>query len=191
MRIDIRGDKIKITEGMKTQIEEKIGHLDSYFKEPESLKAYVVVRVKNNEDIIEVTVPTPKFTLRSETSDKDFYAALNTSIDKLERQIRKNKTKLKKKFKDALKYEMIDMEIEEEQVSNITKRKELTLHLMDEEEAVLQMELLGHDFYIFKNSDTDNVSVVYKRKDGEYGIINTKYIKNKKYSLKSEYFFMT
>ncbi len=174
MRIDIRGDKIKITEGMKTQIEEKIGHLDSYFKEPESLKAYVVVRVKNNEDIIEVTVPTPKFTLRSETSDKDFYAALNTSIDKLERQIRKNKTKLKKKFKDALKYEMIDMEIEEEQVSNITKRKELTLHLMDEEEAVLQMELLGHDFYIFKNSDTDNVSVVYKRKDGEYGIINTK-----------------
>ena len=174
MRIDRRGDKIKITEGMKTQIEEKIGHLDSYFKEPESLKAYVVVRVKNNEDIIEVTVPTPKFTLRSETSDKDFYAALNTSIDKLERQIRKNKTKLKKKFKDALKYEMIDMEIEEEQVSNITKRKELTLHLMDEEEAVLQMELLGHDFYIFKNSDTDNVSVVYKRKDGEYGIINTK-----------------
>ena len=174
MRIDIRGDKIKITEGMKTQIEEKIGHLDSYFKEPESLKAYVVVRVKNNEDIIEVTVPTPKFTLRSETSDKDFYAALNTSIDKLERQIRKNKTKLKKKFKDALKYEMIDMEIEEEQVSNINKRKELTLHLMDEEEAVLQMELLGHDFYIFKNSDTDNVSVVYKRKDGEYGIINTK-----------------
>ncbi len=174
MRIDIRGDKIKITEGMKTQIEEKIGHLDSYFKEPESLKAYVVVRVKNNEDIIEVTVPTPKFTLRSETSDKDFYAALNTSIDKLERQIRKNKTKLKKKFKDTLKYEMIDMEIEEEQVSNITKRKELTLHLMDEEEAVLQMELLGHDFYIFKNSDTDNVSVVYKRKDGEYGIINTK-----------------
>lgn len=174
MRIDIRGDKIKITEGMKTQIEEKIGHLDSYFKEPESLKAYVVVRVKNNEDIIEVTVPTPKFTLRSETSDKDFYAALNTSIDKLERQIRKNKTKLKKKFKDALKYEMLDMEIEEEQVSNITKRKELTLHLMDEEEAVLQMELLGHDFYIFKNSDTDNVSVVYKRKDGEYGIINTK-----------------
>ena len=174
MRIDIRGDKIKITEGMKTQIEEKIGHLDSYFKEPESLKAYVVVRVKNNEDIIEVTVPKPKFTLRSETSDKDFYAALNTSIDKLERQIRKNKTKLKKKFKDALKYEMIDMEIEEEQVSNITKRKELTLHLMDEEEAVLQMELLGHDFYIFKNSDTDNVSVVYKRKDGEYGIINTK-----------------
>ena len=174
MRIDIRGDKIKITEGMKNQIEEKIGHLDSYFKEPESLKAYVVVRVKNNEDIIEVTLPTPKFTLRSETSDKDFYAALNTSIDKLERQIRKNKTKLKKKFKDTLKYEMIDMEIEEEQVSNITKRKELTLHLMDEEEAVLQMELLGHDFYIFKNSDTDNASVVYKRKDGEYGIINTK-----------------
>ena len=95
MRIEIRGDKLKITDSIKSQIEEKLGKLDQYFNQPEEIKAYVVVRVKNNEQIIEVTIPTPKFTLRSETAHEDLYAAINLSVDKLERQIRKNKTKLK------------------------------------------------------------------------------------------------
>ena len=108
MRIEIRGDKLKVTDSIKSQIEEKLGKLDQYFNQPEEIKAYVVVRVKNNEQIIEVTIPTPKFTLRSETAHEDLYAAINLSVDKLERQIRKNKTKLKKKFKDALRYEMME-----------------------------------------------------------------------------------
>ena len=93
----------------------------------------------------------------------------------MERQIRKNKTKLKKKFKDALRYEMMEdiEEQEPEEESLISKRKTIDLKPMDEEEAILQMELLGYDFYIFKNVDTDNISVVYKRKDGKYGIIDT------------------
>ena len=175
MRIEIRGDKLKITDSIKSQIEEKLGKLDQYFNQPEEIKAYVVVRVKNNEQIIEVTIPTPKFTLRSETAHEDLYAAINLSVDKLERQIRKNKTKLKKKFKDALRYEMMEdiEEQEPEEESLISKRKTIDLKPMDEEEAILQMELLGHDFYIFKNVDTDNISVVYKRKDGKYGIIDT------------------
>ncbi len=175
MRIEIRGDKLKVTDSIKSQIEEKLGKLDQYFNQPEEIKAYVVVRVKNNEQIIEVTIPTPKFTLRSETSHEDLYAAINLSVDKLERQIRKNKTKLKKKFKDALRYEMMEdiEEQEPEEESLISKRKTIDLKPMDEEEAILQMELLGHDFYIFKNVDTDNISVVYKRKDGKYGIIDT------------------
>lgn len=175
MRIEIRGDKLKVTDSIKSQIEEKLGKLDQYFNQPEEIKAYVVVRVKNNEQIIEVTIPTPKFTLRSETSHEDLYAAINLSVDKLERQIRKNKTKLKKKFKDALRYEMMEdiEEQEPEEESLISKRKTVDLKPMDEEEAILQMELLGHDFYIFKNVDTDNISVVYKRKDGKYGIIDT------------------
>lgn len=174
MRIEIRGDKLKVTDSIKSQIEEKLGKLDQYFNQPEEIKAYVVVRVKNNEQIIEVTIPTPKFTLRSETSHEDLYAAINLSVDKLERQIRKNKTKLKKKFKDALRYEMIEdiEEQEPEEESLISKRKTIDLKPMDEEEAILQMELLGHDFFIFKNVDTENISVVYKRKDGRYGIID-------------------
>ena len=174
MRIEIRGDKLKVTDSIKSQIEEKLGKLDQYFNQPEEIKAYVVVRVKNNEQIIEVTIPTPKFTLRSETSHEDLYAAINLSVDKLERQIRKNKTKLKKKFKDALRYEMMEdiEEQEPEEESLISKRKTIDLKPMDEEEAILQMEFLGHDFFIFKNVDTENISVVYKRKDGRYGIID-------------------
>jgi len=174
MRIDIRGDKVKITDAIKAQVEEKIGKLDQYFGNPEELKAYVVVRVRNNEQIIEVTIPTPKFTLRAETSHEDLYAAINLTLDKLERQIRKNKTKMRKKFKDILQYELIETEIpEEENTSTIVKRKTLELRPMDEEEAILQMELLGHDFFVFKNATTETISVLYKRKDGSYGIIDT------------------
>ncbi len=175
MRIDIRGAKVEITDAIKNAIYEKIGKLDQYFEKPEELKAYVVVRVRNKEQIIEVTIPTPKFTLRSETSHEDLYAAINLSIDKLERQIRKNKTKMRKRFKDILQYEMMEQEenIEEEAEATIVKRKKIELRPMDEEEAILQMELSGHDFFVFKNVDTDAISVLYKRKDGLYGIIDT------------------
>lgn len=176
MRIDIRGDKVKVTDAIKKQITEKLGKLDQYFENPEELKAYVVIRVKNKEQTIEVTIPTPKFTLRSETSEEDLYAAIDLTIDKLERQIRKNKTKMRRKFKDVLQYEMMNSlpeEEEEETDSKIVRRKTIELRPMDEEEAILQMELIEHDFFIFKNVDTDNVAVLYKRKDGSYGIINT------------------
>ena len=173
MRIDIRGDKVKITEAIKSQIEEKLGKLDQYFENPEELKAYVVVRVRNKEQIIEVTIPTPKFTLRAETSEEDLYTAIDLTIDKLERQIRKNKTKMRRKFKDVLQYEMMMDITEDEEESSIVKRKTIELRPMDEEEAILQMELVDHDFFVFKNVDTESVSVLYKRKDGSYGIINT------------------
>ena len=173
MRIDIRGDKVKITEAIKSQVEEKLGKLDQYFENPEELKAYVVVRVRNKEQIIEVTIPTPKFTLRAETSESDLYTAIDLTIDKLERQIRKNKTKMRRKFKDVLQYEMMVDIPDEDEESSIVKRKTIELRPMDEEEAILQMELVDHDFFIFKNVDTESVSVLYKRKDGSYGIINT------------------
>ena len=173
MRIDIRGDKVKITEAIKSQVEEKLGKLDQYFENPEELKAYVVVRVRNKEQIIEVTIPTPKFTLRAETSESDLYTAIDLTIDKLERQIRKNKTKMRRKFKDVLQYEMMMDITEDEEESSIVKRKAIELRPMDEEEAILQMELVDHDFFVFKNVDTESVSVLYKRKDGSYGIINT------------------
>ena len=173
MRIDIRGDKVKITEAIKSQIEEKLGKLDQYFENPEELKAYVVVRVRNKEQIIEVTIPSPKFTLRAETSEEDLYTAIDLTMDKLERQIRKNKTKMRRKFKDVLQYEMMMDITEDEEESSIVKRKAIELRPMDEEEATLQMELVDHDFFVFKNVDTESVSVLYKRKDGSYGIINT------------------
>lgn len=127
MRIDIRGDKLKVTDGIKSYIEEKIGKLDQYFEKPEELKAYVVVRVKNKDQIIEVTIPTPKFFLRTETTQENLYAAIDLSVDKLERQIRKNKTKMRRKFKDVLQYELLMQEQEEENTSSIVKRKTSSL----------------------------------------------------------------
>ena len=173
MRIDIRGDKIKVTDAIRSHIEEKIGKLDQYFDHAEELKAFVVIRVKNDRQTIEVTMPTPKFTLRCETSHKDLYTAVSQSVNKLERQIRKNKTKLKKKFKEVLQEEFLSKVKEDDTKTEIIKRKTIELRPMDEEEAILQMELLDHDFFVFKNADTDTISVIYKRKDNSYGIIDT------------------
>ena len=179
MRIDIRGDKIKVTDAIRSHIEEKIGKLDQYFDHAEELKAFVVIRVKNDKQTIEVTIPTDKFILRGEEEDKDLYAAIDLVTDKLERQIRKNKTRLNKQNSDnKLKefnfdYDSLpdDEDNEEEQ---IVKRKKLEMKPMDEEEAILEMNLLGHAFFVYKDIDTNNVNVLYKRKDGNYGLIETK-----------------
>lgn len=175
MEILIRGDKLVVTDAIKAHIEEKIGKLDKYFDNASSIKAHVVIRVKDNDQIIEVTIPTNRFTLRAEEKHSDLYAAVNLMVDKLERQIRKNKTRLNAKLKKEPKSELVfDFDEPDENASKIVKRKTLDIKPMDEEEAILQMELLGHDFFVFKNIDEECISVLYKRKDGAYGIINTK-----------------
>lgn len=174
MELNIRGDKLVVTKAIKDYITEKLSKLDKYFEEVAKIKASVIIRVKNDEEIIEVTVPTSKFTLRAEEKHKDLYAAIDLVVDKLERQIRKNKTKLNNKYKNILQFDLnTDTEVEED-LAKIIKRKNITTKPMDEEEAILQMELLNHDFFVFKNVDEECVSVIYKRKDNDYGIINVK-----------------
>ncbi len=178
MKLNIRGNKIEITDAMKKHIESKLAKLDKYFENPDDIKASIVVRVKDLEQIVEVTVPTTKFTLRAEESHEDFYAAIDLMVDKLERQIRKNKTRLNDRYRNVevaefnFNYEL--SQDEEEAVEKIVKRKNISMKPMDEEEAMLQIELLNHDFFVFKNVDEECVSVLYKRKDGNFGIINVK-----------------
>jgi len=126
--------------------------------------------------MIEVTIPLNKFILRAEVTDKDLYAAIDLVVDKLEGQIRKNKTKIKNRYDKQEKVDLVlDFDIdEEEEVLDIIKRKDIDTKPMDEEEAILQMQLLNHDFFVFKNVDEECVSVIYKRKDNKYGIINVK-----------------
>lgn len=176
MKLSIRGDKVTVTKSMKEYITEKLSKLDKYFEDPKATECKVQVRVKNQDQIIEVTVPTSKFTLRAEERHPDLYAATDLVVDKLEGQIRKNKARLGKKYKDVPKFEMSfeNIEDEEEEVLKIVKRKEMEMKPMDEEEAMLQIELLNHDFFVFKNIDADCVSVLYKRKDGLFGIIDVK-----------------
>ncbi len=177
MKIVIRGDKISITKSIKDYVTDKMGRLDKYFENAKSIECKVLIRVKNLEQTIEVTVPTTKFTLRAEESHQDLYAAIDLVIDKLERQIRRNKTRIGNKYKDVPKFEMsMDFDVPEEELETevIVKRKNIDMKPMDEEEALLQIELLNHDFFVFKNIDEDCVSVLYKRKDNSFGIINVK-----------------
>ena len=175
MELNIRGDKIAVTKAIKDYITEKLEKLDKYFEDVKNIKASVIIRVKNNEQIIEVTVPTSKFTLRAEEKHADLYAAIDLVVDKLERQIRKNKTKLTNKYKNIIQVELPVLEDEEEEEElKVVKRKNIDTKPTDEEEAILQMELLNHDFFVFKNVDEECVSVMYKRRDGNYGIINVK-----------------
>lgn len=179
MKYNIRGDKITVTGAMKSYIEEKLSKMDKYFEEPGDITANVLVKVKELEQTIEVTVPTKRFTIRAEESNEDFYAAVDLVLNKLERQIRKNKDRLSKKYKNIESVEFNfdytdEKEPEEENTSKIVKRKNISMKPMDEEEAILQIELLNHDFFVFKNIDEECVSVLYLRKDGNYGIINMK-----------------
>ena len=178
MKYNIRGDKLEVTEAINNYVESKLDRLNKYFKE-DNILANVLLRVRGNSQIIEVTIPTDKFILRSEEEDKDLYAAIDLVTDKLERQIRKNKTRLNKqnvdnKFK-ALNFDY-DLEKEEENSIDevIVKRKKLEMKPMDEEEAILEMNLLGHEFFVYKDMHTNNICVLYKRKDGNYGLIETK-----------------
>lgn len=177
MKFNIRGKNMDVTPAIKSYIEEKIGRLDKYLESPSDVSASIVIKVRGKEQIIEVTMPVNKIILRGEESHDDLYAAIDLVSDKIERQIRKNKTKLKKRkeknnFID-FNYEF-EIDKDEEKDETIVKRKSIEMKPMNEEEALLQMDLLGHEFFVFKNTDSECVSVLYKRKDGNYGIIDTK-----------------
>ena len=177
MDIIIRGTKLEITESMEAYAKEKLNKLDKYIEDT-SAKATVLVKIRGHLHKVEVTIPLKNIILRAEESQEDFYAAIDVVIDKLERQIRKNKTRIastkRKEAKDfAYGYiEELDSDDDEEE-KTVVKRKKIDLKPMDEEEAILQMELLGHSFYLFKDMDTDKPTLVYKRKDGNYGVIES------------------
>ena len=176
MVFNIRGSKLEVTEAIKAYIEKRIGRLDKYFENPGEMKANVLVHPSGVSQVVEVTIPAPKVILRAEDRDKDLYTAIDGVVEKLERQIRKNKTKMKHKIHNE-RFTFINMDFditeEEENKNTIIKRKQVDVKPMSEEEAVLQMDLLGHDFFVFKNAEDGHISVVYKRKDNNYGIIET------------------
>lgn len=176
MKYNIRGDKMVVTEAIRDYAEEKLGKLEKYFKD-DDITANVLTRVRGNSQIVEVTIPTSKFVLRSEEENDDLYAAIDLVSDKLERQIRKNKTRLNRNVKENVKefnFDYVLEDTEEDAKEKIVKRKNIEMKPMDEEEAILEMELLGHSFFVYKDMDTNNICVLYKRKDGDYGLIETK-----------------
>ena len=172
MEVKIRGNKIEITNSMKEYVKEKLSKLDKYSLN--EMTANVLVKIRNYTQKVEVTIPLKTLILRAEEESEDFYSAVDLVVNKLERQIRKNKTKLKKKEKNGIKEfnmeSILDIPNEEEQE---IKRKKIEIKPMNLEEAILQMELLGHNFYMYKDSDLNSITLVYKRKSGGYGVIET------------------
>ena len=152
MKYNIRGDKLEVTSAIENYVENKLDRLNKYFQNDEVV-ANVLLKVRGREQIIEVTIPADKYILRGEVGNDDLYSAIDLVTDKLERQIRKNKTRLSKQnkgYKDLnLNFDIEENDIEDESIKyNIVKRKTLEMKPMDEEEAILEMNLLGHDLYI-------------------------------------------
>ena len=172
MEILIRGNKLEVTDSMKSYVKEKLSKLDKYLVD-QTAKATVLVKIHNYLQKVEVTIPLKTLILRAEEEQEDFYAAVDLVINKLERQIRKNKSKLQKREKVKNKEFNLDDLIPIEESDEVVKHKKIDVKPMSGEEALLQMQLLGHDFFVYKDSETNTMCVLYKRKDGGYGIIES------------------
>lgn len=172
MRTIISGRNMEVTNALRDTIQSKLGKLDRFFHR--ELEAQVTLSIEKNRHIIEVTIPFNGSILRAEEATEDMYMSVDRVVDKLIRQLEKQKNKLENR---AGKYETIRFEnIENDrgdlaEESRIVRTKRFLIKPMNSEEAVLQMELLGHNFYVFLDAETDDVNVVYKRKDGDYGLI--------------------
>ena len=177
MKFNIRGQKVEITSAIREYAEKKIGKIEKFFSNVDDVNVNVLVKVNGKDQKVEVTIPVKKMVLRAEETGKDLYAAIDLVCEKLERQIRKNKTRLmQRKTKENLNDINVDFDNKdiEEDNNKIVKRKKLDTKPMSEEEAILEMNMLGHEFFIYKDSDTNNTCIIYKRKDNDYGIIETK-----------------
>ncbi len=179
-RYNVRGENIEVTQAIREYVEKKIGRLERYFTNVPESTAHINLKVYSDKTAkVEVTIPLPYLVLRAEETSPDLYASIDLVVDKLERQIRKYKTKINRKSREtALNTAPVVFESENNEVSDepdleIVRTKRLSLKPMDSEEAVLQMNMLGHNFFIFEDAETNGTSIVYRRKDGKYGLIET------------------
>lgn len=170
MKYTIRGQKLEVTDAIRDYAISKIDKMEKYFDNPDEVSVKVVFSIRGREQKVEITINGINFDLRSEVSHSDMYAAIDLAVDKLEQQMRKFKSKLMSKERVEIVYDDI---IDDDDLEEVVKRKKVYLKPMDEEEAIMQMELLGHTFFVFKDIKTEKVNVLYKRLDGAYGVIET------------------
>ena len=171
MKYFIRGDKLAVTDAIRDYAISKIDKMEKYFENPDEVSVKVVFSIRGREQKVEITINSINFDLRSEVSHSDMYAAIDLAVDKLEQQMRKFKSKLMSKDRVEIVYD--EDIIDDDVLEDVVKRKKVYLKPMDEEEAIMQMELLGHTFFVFKDIKTEKVNVLYKRLDGAYGVIET------------------
>lgn len=178
MNFIIRGQGMEVTPSLKDFVEKKVGRFDRYFEEEVSSDVHVTMSVVKDVHTVEVTIPLPGVLLRAEDKSSDMYTSIDNVIEKLERQIRKYKTRLNRRarqegsLKTLFKENMPSGQIhEEEDDFELVRTKRFNVKPMDVEEAILQMNMIGHSFFVFANADNSQLNVVYKRDDGRYGLI--------------------
>ncbi len=175
MHFTITGRNIEVTSGLREAIEDKLGKLDRFFAP--ATEAIVRLSVQKDMQKIEVTIPVKGHIIRAEESSTDMYVSIDLVEEILERQLKKYKNKLtnKKQNTPSFSAAFVEEEFQTDDHVEIVKTKKFAVKPMDTEEACVQMELLGHSFYVFLNADTEEVNVVYKRKGGSYGLIEPEF----------------
>ena len=176
LKYNVRGENIEVTSALREYVEKKISKLEKFFEDTSNSTAHVNMKVYSDKNAkVEVTIPLPYLVLRAEETSPDMYASVDLVTDKLERQIRKYKTKVnrKKQKKGFKNLDFVPSETEEvpEKSFDIVRTKQVSIKPMDSEEAILQMDMLGHDFFIYQDAESDGINIVYRRRDGRYGLI--------------------
>ncbi|HBN97162.1 MAG TPA: ribosome-associated translation inhibitor RaiA [Firmicutes bacterium] len=178
MRINISGKNLEITQALRGYVEKKVAKLEKYLNDNQTFSAEVMLRTERGIHIAEVTMNLSGIMLRGEGKTGDMYTSIDAAVDRIERQFNKYKSKLSRRIHGPKLGEMqapAQGEGTDIQEPRIVRTKRFALKPMDVEEAVMQMELLGHDFFVFRDADTGDVSVVYKRRDGNYGLIESQF----------------
>ncbi|MCD8174352.1 MAG: ribosome-associated translation inhibitor RaiA [Phascolarctobacterium sp.] len=178
MSVNVKGRNIDITPALKDYVEKKVVRITKQFKTVGDIIA--VLKVEKENHIVEITVAASGILLRAQESTKDMYSSIDLAVEKIERQIRKYKTRLMKRkynnFTDVGTVVPDEVNGEEENGEfEIVKNKRFVLHPMTVEEAILQMNLLNHDFFVFYDPDIGDTNVVYRRKDGKYGLLSPEF----------------
>ena len=175
MLVNIHGKNVEITDAMQERVEEKLQFLNKYFDLDDSWRTLVVVHVVPEGKKVEITITSKIGTLRAEVLNLDFYSAIDKAIDKLEDQIRRHKTRISRRNREGLSTAFLklieDNDAEEANESKLVRTKTVDAETMNLEEAILRMEMLNHSFFIYTDDETQDIAVVYKRLDGDYGLL--------------------
>ena len=176
MQITLRGKNIDLTDALRDYVEKRLGKFDKYFQQP--LVAQVTLSVERDRHIVEITIPVNDIVLRGEEATGDMYSSIDLVVEKIERQVHKYKTRINRKLRETggkglgeLILEAASNNNNEAEDQRVVKTKRFPLKPMIVDEAIMQMNLVGHDFFVFANADTDEINVVYRRKDGDYGLL--------------------
>ncbi|MDU2063544.1 MAG: ribosome-associated translation inhibitor RaiA [Sporomusaceae bacterium] len=176
MKMNVRGKNIEITPALREYVEKRVGKITKYFDGIGDISA--ILKVEKGQHIVEVTVPVNGMLLRGEESTNDMYTSIDLVVDKIEKQIEKYKTKISRKMRGgSFKSELVPAPVPEEKSEEfkLVRTKRFAVKPMTTEEAILQMNLIHHDFYVFRDADSEEVNVIYRRKDGNYGLIEPEF----------------